>query len=88
MDIPHNHVDEHLRIRRVMKIRLLEEYDPAFLPLERLKEHGVCAVRGPRRMPESLLYEIEGRAEDVTFTKCTCVLPIFHYFGNLSEGMY
>lgn len=65
VDIPHNHVDEHLRIRRVMKIRLLEEYDPAFLPLERLKEHGVCAVRGPRRMPESLLYEIEGRAEEL-----------------------
>ncbi len=63
VDIPFNHVDENLRINRVMRIKLLERFDPSFLTLDRLREHGMETVRGPRRMPESLVYELEGHEE-------------------------
>ena len=64
-DIPFDHVDENLRIKRVMKIKLIERFDPSFLTLDRLREHGVETVRGPRRMPESLVYELEGQKAEL-----------------------
>lgn len=60
-DIPHRYEDKNLTISRAMRLQLLEQYDEGFLTMDRLKEHGVYAVRGPRSMPKSLIREINMR---------------------------
>ena len=59
VDIPCLHDDDNVRIRRVMRLQLLETYNKAPIGLKWMKHHGVSTVRGPRNMPGSLIREIE-----------------------------
>lgn len=54
VDIPYQYTDKNLSIKKVMKIKKLKQYEPEFMPFERLKKYGVNAVRGPRNMPLEL----------------------------------
>lgn len=58
VDIPYNYDDGKVHMSQVMRLKLIEKYEPTLLTLEKLKEHGIFAVRGPRHMPNSLLCEI------------------------------
>ena len=44
-------------MNHVMRLKKLDQYNPSFLPFEKLKAYGIGAVRGPRRMPHSLICE-------------------------------
>ncbi|MCH5352486.1 MAG: MmcQ/YjbR family DNA-binding protein [Acutalibacter sp.] len=59
VNIPYQYDDENVRMSRVMRLQREREFAPDFLTFEKLKDHGVFAVRGPRSMPDSLLREIE-----------------------------
>lgn len=59
VDIPHRYADQNISMSRGMKIKLLHEFDREQLCLEKLKEHGVRAVRGPRGVPGSLSRELD-----------------------------
>lgn len=59
VDIPYRYDDEHLRMRRVMKLQLLHRFSEDQLTMEKLREHGVFAVRGPRGVPNSLHHAIK-----------------------------
>jgi predicted DNA-binding protein (MmcQ/YjbR family) len=61
-DIPYSYEDGNLRMDHVMKIRRTHCYLPTQFSFAELKKHGVNAVRGPRRMPGSLLKELEAAA--------------------------
>lgn len=63
VDIPYHYEDDHLTIRRSMKIQLLERYDPKRFTREVMRQFGVYGVRGPRSMPHSLSCEINGKYE-------------------------
>lgn len=59
VDIPYQKNTGYVHIQKAMRIRLLQKYAPGEVSRERLKEHGVYAVRGPRSMPASLARELE-----------------------------
>lgn len=59
VDIPYNYDDGKVHMSRVMKLQLLKKYNKESIGLNKLKEHGIFAVRGPRSMPSSLSNEIE-----------------------------
>ena len=60
-NIPYNYTDDHLTIRAIMKIELLERYKPDRFTFHVLKnEYGICAVRGPRGVPYSLSEALNG----------------------------
>lgn len=49
-DIPYEYQDQNLSMKKVMKIRLLKTYDKNQYTFEKLKEYGIKAIRGPRRI--------------------------------------
>ena len=51
-DIPYSYEDSNLTIKKVMRIKLLDEYDRNLLPFAKLKKYGINAVRGPRYAPD------------------------------------
>ena len=54
-NIPYDYTDDHLTIRSIMKIELLERFKPDRFTFHVLKnEYGIYAVRGPRGVPYSL----------------------------------
>lgn len=54
-DIPYNHQDGALTVRKVMKICLQKRYHPDRFTFDILgREYGIFAVRGPRGIPEPL----------------------------------
>lgn len=58
-DIPYDYRDKNLTITTLMKIQLLQKYDPKQFSFQRLKEeYGIYAIRGPRGVPNSLSYEL------------------------------
>lgn len=59
VDIPYKYADENVSMSRVMRLQLIKTYDKKPVGMELLKAHGVCTVRGPRSMPNSLIREIE-----------------------------
>lgn len=59
VNIPYHYDDGNVRMDHVMRLKKLEQYEPSFLPFEKLKSYGIGAVRGPRRMPHSLICEME-----------------------------
>lgn len=59
VNIPYKYADENVSMSRVMRLQLLQSYDEKRVGLELMKAHGVCAVRGPRSMPDSLIRELE-----------------------------
>ena len=60
--IPYSYEDDNVRMDHVMKIRRTYCYLPTQFTFAELKGYGVNAVRGPRRMPESLLKALEAAA--------------------------
>lgn len=58
-DIPYQYADGNLRMDHVMKIRRTHCYLPTQFTFAELKKFGVNAVRGPRRIPNLLLKELE-----------------------------
>lgn len=54
VNIPYNYEDENIKISKVMRIKLLKEYDKDFLTFKRLNNYGINAVRGPRNIPQKL----------------------------------
>lgn len=59
VDIPYQYDDGNVHMDHVMKLKQMAQYERPLFTLDKLKEHGVYAVRGPRNMPDSLLHEIE-----------------------------
>lgn len=59
VNIPYRYDDGNVHMDHVMKLKKLEQYEPSFLSLEKLKSYGISAVRGPRRIPRSLICEME-----------------------------
>ena len=54
-NIPYDYTDDHLTIKSIMKIKLLERFKPDRFTFQVLKnEYGIYAVRGPRGVPYSL----------------------------------
>ena len=60
--IPYSYADGNVRMDHVMKIRRTHCYLPDQFTFAVLKRFGVNAVRGPRRMPGSLLKELVAAA--------------------------
>ena len=54
VNIPYNYKDENLKISKIMKIKLLKEYDKNFLTFKSLNNYGINAIRGPRNIPQNL----------------------------------
>ncbi len=59
VNIPDDYKDEHVTVKRLMRLRILQEYNDPPIGLPLMREHGVTTVRGPRSMPLSLQEEIE-----------------------------
>lgn len=58
-DIPYEYSDANVSMKKVMKIELLHTYPEGAFGADRLHEHGVVSVRGPRSIPYGLLYDLE-----------------------------
>ncbi len=54
VNIPYEYKDENIKIQKIMKIDLITRYEKGELSLNKLKDFGIRAVRGPRYMPLSL----------------------------------
>lgn len=59
-DIPEVYEDEHVRISRLMRLKLLQQFDPP-VSLSLMREYGAGTVRGPRGIPIGLKEEIAHR---------------------------
>lgn len=53
-NIPYNYKDENVSIKKVMKLKLEEEYDQNKYTFEYLNKKGIKAIRGPIRLLEKL----------------------------------
>lgn len=58
VNIPYEYKDKNVSMSRVMKIKLLEQYDKDKYPFSKLNEYGIKAIRGPRSVPEKLSNEL------------------------------
>lgn len=54
VNIPYEYQDSNIKMSHVMKIKLLERFQAEQYPFSKLKEYGIQAIRGPRRMPQPL----------------------------------
>lgn len=54
INIPYEYKDNNLSMNRIMKIKLLEEYDKNKYTFSKLNGYGIKAIRGPRSVPERL----------------------------------
>ncbi len=54
VNISYEYKDKNLKIKKVMKIELIERYEQGKLFFKKLKDFGINAIRGPRYMPLSL----------------------------------
>ena len=59
VDIPRQSGNKNIRMKRAMRLQLLETYPSGAIGRDKLKEHGIYAVRGPRSIPQTLIKEIE-----------------------------
>lgn len=53
-DISYHYHDQDVKMKKVMEVQVLKEYPADFCPFSRLKEFGIKAVRGPRRIGKEL----------------------------------
>ena len=58
VNIPHQSRHKDLRVDRAMRIKCLKEFSPTQLSRDILRQFGINAVRGPRRLPKVLSDEI------------------------------
>ena len=59
-DIPYSFRNAQVHMEKVMRLQLKKKYAKP-LGREELREYGITTVRGPRRLPESLLEELKNR---------------------------
>lgn len=59
VNIPYSYDSDELHIHKVMKIKLIHQFEKNELTFHKLKEFGVFSVRGPRSVPDSLSREIQ-----------------------------
>ena len=59
VNIPDDYKDEHVTVKKLMRLKTVKEYSDPPVGLSLMREHGVTTVRGPRSMPLSLYEEIE-----------------------------
>ncbi len=60
-NIPYSYEDKNLKMYKVFKMKLIRKYMQGELTMDLLREHGITWIRGQRRLPESLVKEIEKR---------------------------
>ncbi len=58
VNIPYEYSDKNLSMNKVMKIKLLKEFDNNLFTFDKLKKYGVNSIRGPRSIPKKLSDEI------------------------------
>ncbi len=63
-NIPFSYADENLKMDKVFRMKLLEKYPPGQVPMVLLCQHGITWIRGQRRLPDSLVKEIQRREKD------------------------
>lgn len=51
INIPYRYTDQHIKMTKVMRLKVLTTYPSDFCPLTKLKEFGIKTVRGPRKLP-------------------------------------
>ncbi|MCD8027683.1 MAG: MmcQ/YjbR family DNA-binding protein [Erysipelotrichaceae bacterium] len=54
VDIPYTYQDKNLKMSKIMKLKLLKRYNQDQYPFDVLKQYGIKAIRGPRRISEAL----------------------------------
>lgn len=59
VNIPYEYHDDFMSMTRAMRLKVLKKYDSEPIGIDKLRQHGVNAVRGPRSIPRSLVEEIE-----------------------------
>ncbi|WP_373808483.1 MmcQ/YjbR family DNA-binding protein [Streptococcus ferus] len=55
---------DHPNIKKLMRIQLLKTFDDSRFDRQCLLKHSLKTVRGPRRMPKSLIEEVKKELED------------------------
>lgn len=55
VNIPHSVKTKNVKITKAMQLQLLKEYDKEQFTLNCLKEYGINTIRGPRKVPNSLI---------------------------------
>ncbi len=65
-NIPYSYEDGNLKMDKVFKMKLIKKYKQGELPMDLLRERGITWIRGQRRLPESLVIEIEKREQNGT----------------------
>ncbi len=60
-NIPYSYKDKNLKMDKIFKMKLIRKYTQGELTMDLLREHGITWIRGQRRLPESLVKEIEKR---------------------------
>ncbi len=64
-DIPFVFENDEVRMTRLMKMDVLQEYRADYCPFEKLKRFNVNAVRGPRRIDEKLKEYLDNYNEQI-----------------------
>ena len=59
VNIPYNYDDGKYRIKKAVKLRLVHRYSEEDMPLAKMKDFGVTAVRGARGVPNTLACELK-----------------------------
>lgn len=59
VNIPYNYDDGKYRIKKAVKLRLVHRYSEDDMPLAKMKDFGVSAVRGARGVPNTLACELK-----------------------------
>ncbi len=63
-NIPHSFTGSEGKTEKVFRMKLIKKYRQDELPISLLREHGITWIRGPRRLPDSLVKEIQRRETD------------------------
>lgn len=58
VNLPYEYEDKNLSIKKVMRIKLIKEYNKDEFNFSKLKEYGIKAIRGPRLITEELSKEL------------------------------
>jgi len=53
-NIPYEYKDNNISMSKVMRIKLISEFDKDKFTFEKLQQYGIKAIRGPIRVPKSL----------------------------------
>ncbi len=63
-NIPYSFTGSEGKTEKAFRMKLIKKYRQDELPISLLREHGITWIRGPRRLPDSLVKEIQRRETD------------------------